>query len=135
MRCAADRDERDVVSAHGDIGFAHRAVHDEFARRRFERVRDQAAVDLYHLRILVDARARVAEVAAGRIVEHPDTEFLDDAQRGVVDRLDPVVAERGLMQQRVLQMAVINLAPMRAVGDTVVTAPAAGSFVHASWSP
>ena len=99
----------------------------ELGRRRLERGSYQFAVDLYHLRGFVNVRAGLSEDFAGLAVEHLDTQLLDDAQRGIVDRLEAVRTESWLANQRIFQPAIIDLALMRCIGDTVMPAAAFAS--------
>jgi hypothetical protein len=54
------------------------------------------------LRRFVDTGAGLFEIVARLVIEHLDTQLFDDAQRGSMDRFEPVLAESRLAKKRIL---------------------------------
>ena len=109
---ARDRHRCDVAAA--DDGGALLGAAEDLERLGSgrDRLLDQPAVEAHEQRLLVDGRARFAEMRARLRKEDADPLLLEDRQRGLVQVRDLVRAQDLERRERVLQVAVPDRAPL-----------------------
>ena len=79
MRRSTDTHERDAVTAYVHVALGRPTLNDKLAGSRCERLFDQSAIQIHHLRCVVDAGARLGESRAGAGIQHPDSQPLQNA--------------------------------------------------------